>query len=118
MEQLKLERKEVPIQIRIAEKKDASSINKLKQKVMLDTYINSQLGINEEMIRKSFDDQEDTDLKEYMNDTKYIIAEMNREVIGVCGACKDGVLRTMYVEPTIQRRGIGRKLIMKAKNNV
>jgi hypothetical protein len=62
MEYFKFEKKETLLRLRIAEEKDISDINKLKLKVMIDTYVNLEFGITDEIIRKSFNEQEDINL--------------------------------------------------------
>ena len=49
-----------------------------------------------------------------MKTSMYVIAETDGQIVGMCAACQDGILRSMYVHPDFQRHGIGRKLILEA----
>lgn len=102
--------------IRIATEKDLPKIMLLRELVIKDTYLLPQYGITDQIIENFFKAEESKLQRyiQYMETSKYVIAETDGQIIGMCAACQDGILRSMYVDPDFQRHGIGRKLILEA----
>jgi ribosomal protein S18 acetylase RimI-like enzyme len=102
--------------IRIATEKDLPKIILLRELVIKDTYLLPQFGITDQIIENFFKSEEPKLERyiQYMQTSKYVIAKIDEQIIGMCAACQDGILRSMYVHPQYQRQGIGRRLIIEA----
>jgi ribosomal protein S18 acetylase RimI-like enzyme len=109
------------IKIREATPKDALGIVKVFHQTWLDTYPNEELKITKEAIDESYKDSYKLEnierlqekLKNIPNNQKRLVAESDGEIVAVStGVIKNDFneLKTIYVLPSFQGKGIGKKL--------
>lgn len=113
--------KEPDITIRDINSEDAEAVVNVFYKAWLDTYPNEKLGITKADIESKFKNSFDKDYiqkrgERYENlpdDTKMVVAVDGDKVVGTASMVRNpenNQLRTIYVLPEMQGRGVGRKL--------
>lgn len=114
-------KEQLEIQITDARPEDAEGINNVYYKTWLDTYPNKEVGITVDDVEDSFKDSFTEDHLNQVREriinnpesTKRLVAKEGDLVVGVCVAVRNednNQLRTIYVLPEFQGKGIGRKL--------
>ncbi len=109
------------IQIERPKVHNIDEVHTLLHKTFLATYSNSELNITEalikELIPEAFDDAKLEQQKERIihppKNSFYVIAKIDEIIVGVCFAVQKEEhvhLRSMYVLPEYQRRGVGKAL--------
>ncbi len=102
-----------------AEAGDAAGITGVQRDVWLDTYVNEEHGITTEDIAVRFKDPEKVNrwkktIVEKKTTCKILVAKDEGTVVGFCIVVKGGTtnkLGAVYLLPTYQGKGLGKKLI-------
>jgi len=105
------------VKIRVAKPEDASQINEVLYQTWLATYPNQEVKITKEDIEERFKDRQSEEKlekrrNEITNDTiaTLLVAVKNGKIVGLCRIERlpdKNRLRTIYVLPEYQSKGIG-----------
>jgi len=109
------------IKIRDIRPEDILQTTRLYHDTWIDTYPNEKLGITREAVDKSFEGVYTEDTQKKRTDRvrnlpaneKYIVAESGDKIVGTCRIVRHndyGQLKTIYVLPDFQGRGVGKAL--------
>jgi len=117
------------ITITIPTPNDILGIRTVWYEAWLDTYPNETLGITIEDIKERFEDyftpesleEGREDLRNIPSNHIFLIAKQEGEVVGFCRVAtgeEKNQLRGLYISPSFQKRGIGRRLWEEAKKSL
>lgn len=86
----------------------------VQKEVIIDIFVGNEYGITKEMIEADYTAQKISKIKKYFQTSQYFVAKINNQIVGVISAGNDSVIRTMWILPEYQSRGVGSKLLSKA----
>ena len=98
--------------IRKATKKDANDIVEIIEETVLKTHKNLYSKKN---IKNILDNYRLERVLHFIDSYDYFVAEENREILG-CVLIKEGKMRSLYVLPLFEGKGLGRKLVEVAED--
>ena len=108
------------MKIRAATKDDIKDILRVREITWLNTYVNDELGVTKEVIKKRFQQDPEKDIKKLsirFNEEKHPswVAELDNKIVGYTLPFIDERNRkrigALYVLPGFQGSGIGKKLL-------
>jgi len=93
---------------------DIPGILTVQEEAIIDIFVGNEYGITKEMIEADYTAEKISEIKEYFQTSQYFVAKINNQIVGVISPGNDSVIRTMWILPKYQSRGIGSKLLSKA----
>lgn len=93
---------------------DIDQIMEIQKAAIKDAYVGSRYGITEEMVEADYNDDKKQKFLGFFKTTKYFVAEDNNKLVGVVSASNDSKIRTMWILPEFQSKGVGSKLLTMA----
>ena len=99
---------------------DVPGILNVQKEAIIKAFVGDEYGITTEMIEADYTAEKISKIKEYFQTSQYFVAKINNQIVGVVlagdyGEIKDSVeIKTMWILPEYQSRGIGSKLLLKA----
>jgi len=93
---------------------DVPGILNVQKEAIIKAFVGDEYGITTEMIEADYTAEKISKIKEYFQTSQYFVAKINNQIVGVISPGNDSVIRTMWILPKYQSRGIGSKLLLKA----